>query len=207
MILKRISLSFLLFLAVAACKPQFLAPADLRAYISDEDNGLKKTIKLKDTQVTVLYRPTDLLVYQEIGDDTTNAAKIRELRTKYDQNLYFILSLSTASKESLHLTTGSQYSDLVQTLSFQMSEYVSMTTAANDTIPVADFILNRTYGMSNSTDLLFVFDKDKAKGKDWVQFNLNEFGLGMGNQRFRFNVKDLDEVPEIQFAGVLAVIM
>ncbi|HEY9006529.1 MAG TPA: hypothetical protein VIM75_10355, partial [Ohtaekwangia sp.] len=62
-----------------------------------------------------------------------------------------------------------------------------------------DFMLNRTYGMSNSTDLLFVFSKEKAKGKDWIQFNLNELGLGIGNQRFRFEMRDLENVPEVTF--------
>jgi hypothetical protein len=60
--------------------------------------------------------------------------------------------------------------------------------------------LNRTYGLSSTTDLLFVFNKKKAAGTDWVQFNLNEFGLGLGNQRFRFSTMDLEETPQINFS-------
>jgi hypothetical protein len=79
-----------------------------------------------------------------------------------------------------------------------MNDFVTLTTA-QDTIPVGDFMLNRTYGMSNSTDLLFVFSRDKAKDKDWVQFNLNEFGLGAGNQRFRFRTNDIADAPGVDF--------
>jgi hypothetical protein len=109
------------------------------------------------------------------------------------------MSLSSNDKEALHQIASDQYSDLVQTLSFRMSNYVTLTTSVNDTIPVGDFMLNRTYGMSNSTDLLFVFNREKTKDTDWVQFNLNEFGLGIGNQRFRFDMHTLENVPEVAF--------
>ncbi|HEY9047244.1 MAG TPA: hypothetical protein VIN08_15170, partial [Ohtaekwangia sp.] len=142
---------------------------------------------------------TDLWVYQEIGKHKATPEQIDTLRKKYSQYLYFILSLSANNKEALHQAASDQYGDLVQTLSFRMNNYVTLTTSVNDSIPVGDFMLNRTYGMSNSTDLLFVFSKEKAKGKDWIQFNLNEFGLGIGNQRFRFEMRDLEKIPEVTF--------
>jgi hypothetical protein len=108
-------------------------------------------------------------------------------------------SMVHITKEALHQTTLDEYGDLLNTLSFRMHEYVSMTTAKQDTIPVGDFMLNRTFGMSSSTDVLFVFDRAKAKDVDWVQFNLNEFGLGVGNQRFRFDVDDLENAPQVNF--------
>ena len=74
-----------------------------------------------------------------------------------------------------------------------------MATAAQDTIPVADFILNRTYGLASSTDLLVVFNNQKAQGKEWGQFNLNEFGVNTGSLRMRFRVTDLEECPFIDF--------
>ena len=176
-----------------------LPPEKLSAFVVDEEHGLKKSAALGNVNIEVTYRPVDLLVYQEIGKQVVDAKEIENLRKKYNQYIYFILSLSNDSKEALHQTGGSQYSELVQTLSFRMNDYVTLTTAASDTIPVGDFMLNRTYGMSSSTDLLFVFSKEKAIGQDWIQFNLNEFGLEVGNQRFRFSMKDIEEVPEVNF--------
>jgi hypothetical protein len=72
-----------------------------------------------------------------------------------------------------------------------------MTTSASDTIPVADFILNRTYGLSSSTDVLVIFNKEKTIDQQWVQFNLNEFGMNLGNSRMRFKVKDLEGCPKL----------
>jgi hypothetical protein len=185
-------------LSMIACKPSHLSPQALSAYIADEDHGLKKSAAIGKINIDVIYRPTDLWVHQELGNGVADPKKIAELRRKYGQYFYFILSLSHNNKEALHQTGGEQYSELVQTLSFHMSEYVTLTTA-HDTIPVADFMLNRTYGLNSSTDLLFVFNRKKTQDTDWVQFNLNEFGIGAGNQRFRFETKALVEAPGIAF--------
>lgn len=196
------SIFCLIALALFGCRPAYLSPQEVKAYSLDEDNGLLKSVAVDQTKINVLYRPTDLLVHQEIGDEKTDSITVKKLRQKYGQYLYFILSLSAGEHEALHQTSGAQYSDLVQTLSFRMPEYVTMTTSANDTIPVADFMLNRTYGMNSATDILFVFSSERVKDKEWIQFNLNEFGLRVGNQRFRFDMKDLQNVPEVSFGGV-----
>lgn len=179
----------------------FESVQELESFVRDESNGLSASVTSNGTQITVTYRPTDLWVQQELGDAVTDTARIRALRKKYNAYYYFILSLSRNDKEALHQVEGGmgQYSDLVQTLSFRMPAYTTLTTSSQDTIPVGDFMLNRTYGLSQSTDLLFVFSREKARDDAWVQFNLNEFGLSTGNQRFRFDREKLDEAPELRF--------
>jgi hypothetical protein len=195
----------LLYLIVAitflGCRKQeFSSPDELNKFIADPEHDLKQTNELNGYKVTVTFRPTDLLVYQEIGDQHPTAAAIDSARKKYNSYYYFILSLSHGNREALNPADGlTQYSELVQTLSFRMNDYVTMTTSQSDTIPVGDFMLNRTYGISSTTDILFVFNKEKAKGNEWVQFNLNELGIGLGNQRFRFKVEDLEQPLTLQF--------
>lgn len=194
---------WILFLSVAlaiGCKPKtFSTEKELIAYLQEEGNGLKKTNEVGDYKITVTYRPTDLLVLQEVGEKPTDEA-IEKAKSKYQNYYYFILSLSKSGKEALDQSQGfGQYSEMVQKLSFRVPEFVNMTTSANDTIPVADFILNRTYGLGNSTDILVVFNKEKAKGQEWVQFNLNEFGMNLGNNRIRFRVSDLQNCPRLLF--------
>jgi hypothetical protein len=160
---------------------------------------LKKTNEVGDYKVTVTYRPTDLLVKQEVGEKPTQEA-IAKANKKYQDYYYFILSLSKSGKEALDQSQGfGQYSEMVQKLSFRVPEFVNMTTSASDTILVADFILNRTYGLGSSTDILVVFNKEKAKGQTWVQFNLNEFGMNLGNSRMRFKVSELEDCPKLFF--------
>ena len=186
---------------VTSCKETVVSPEELNRYVADESNGLRKLVSVGPSTIEVTYRPTDLLVLQEVKNSSPSQQQIEVARTKYDKYLYFILSLSINDREALQQVGGSEYSELVQTFSFRMNNYVTLTTAVNDTIPVADFMLDRTFGMSSSTDILFVFNREKAKGKTWVQFNLNEFGLGTGNQRFRFDTNEINDVPAINFAA------
>lgn len=180
---------------------EFDSAKELNAYVLSPENNLTQVIEVGGYAVRVTYRPTDLLVHQETEGEHYDVSRVNVLRQKYDSYYYFIVSLSKGSKEALHhLQDGmGQYSDLVETLSFGMSPYVTLTTSGRDTIPVGDFMLNRTYGFSQSTDLLFVFSREKAVGKDWVELNLTEFGLGLGNQRFRFWREDVDNVPPLNF--------
>ncbi len=189
---------FFLIVLLIGCEPKtFSTEKELIAYIQDESNGLKVINDVGDYKVAVIYRPTDLLVKQEVGEKPAKEA-IEKARKKYQNYYYFILSLSKSGKEALDQSQGfGQYSEMVQRLSFRVPEFVNMTTSASDTIPVADFILNRTYGLSSSTDVLVVFNKEKAIDQKWVQFNLNEFGMGLGNSRMRFKVKDLEGCPKV----------
>lgn len=187
-------------LAGVACSSGPMTVAELEAYVKDQENGLTQAVESNGYSIRVTYRPTDLWVKQEIGEARfPDAQELAKLRSKYNAYYYFIVSLSRNDKEALHQLEGGmeQYSDLVQTLSFRMPQYTTLTTSASDTIPVGDFMLNRTYGLSRSTDLLFVFSREKAGDDAWVQFNLNEFGLGTGNQRFRFDREKLDQAPEL----------
>lgn len=196
--MSKVWLAFTL-LGFVSCKPEYLSPKELEAYVAEEDHGCTKSASIGETTIAVTYRPTDLLVFQETGEEQVDAKKLEELRQKYSRYYYFILSLSHNNKEALHQTGGEQYSELVETLSFRMANYVTLTTAASDTIPVGDSMLNRTFGMSASTDVLFVFSREKAKEQKWIQFNLNEFGMGVGNQRFRFSTEDLEGLPKVDF--------
>lgn len=197
----RYSPVMLVLIVLSACKPNYVEPDELTAYVLDEGNGVHKAVVINGVKVEVTYRPTDLWVSQEIGDTAPDLLEVSELRKKYDPYLYFVVSLSHDGREALHQVNRGVYGDLVQTMSFRMREYVTMTTNAQDTIPVGDFMLNRTYGMSTTTDLLFVFSREKVKDREWVQFNLNEFGLGVGNQRFRFRMEDLEGTPRIYKVG------
>jgi hypothetical protein len=200
--LRLIFLFISLSLIISGCQPKdFSSAVELQKYIQDESNGLKETKQVGDYKIELTYKPTDLLVDQETDGKAIDAEQLKGIVKKYDAYYYFILSLSRDKKEALHNAGGGmdQYSELVQILSFRMAEYVTMTTNTSDTIPLGDFILNRTYGLSTSTDLLLVFNKEKTSDKEWIQVNLNEFGLGVGNQRFRFRREVLDQAPRLVF--------
>jgi hypothetical protein len=67
---------------------------------------------------------------------------------------------------------------------------------------VGEFAPVRSHLPDQTSDIVIVFKKGKSKGQDWIQFNLNEFGLGVGDQQFKFRVEDLEQVPRLKFAIV-----
>lgn len=191
--------------AMAGCRPEYLNKEELVDYINDPDNGAYQVQNRGGVEVAVSYKPTDLLILQENGWKQEIAQeKYETLKQKYEGQYYFTLRLSQNSKEVVNVNTAGPagFSALVETLSFRMGEFTHLTTKT-DTVAVADYIFSRTYGMSNSNDLLFVFSKDEAKNNEWVQLNLKEFGLGLGNLTFRFKTKDLVQIPKIEFKEVI----
>ncbi|TRX51859.1 hypothetical protein FNH22_23175 [Fulvivirga sp. M361] len=191
----------LFWLVMACTTPAYLDKEALQNYVQDVDHGVSITKEWNDVKISVINRPTGLLLAQELdAGKEISYESLQKLQEKYGHHYYFVIGFSRGNKELLY-NTGASYdafSQQLQTLAFRMPDYLTMTTSTADTIPVADFAFPRTYGMGGSTQLMVVFDKNKAKGKKWVQVNLNEFGFGLGNQRFRFNVKDLEKVPELK---------
>jgi len=191
----------LLFLA-ACSGPTHLSEKELGQYVLDPSNGLIQKKEASGLEIQVYYKPTGLLVAQEL-DNQKDSIAYRDLYEKYGQYAYFILDLSSNDKNALY-QSGSydRFSENLQTLAFRMDQYTNLTTSALDTIPVADFIYPRMYGMSSSATVMFVFSNEKLFTSDWVSFNLSEFGMGSGNQQFRFDVSDLKAAPKLSMEQV-----
>jgi hypothetical protein len=189
----------IVFIFLFGCNKEKISYAELTSFVSKKENGLSRSEKIGKGYVSVIYRPTDLLVHQELDGLVADKSVIDSLRKKYSSHYYFILSLSVDNKEVLDQVNGGYYGDIVQTMSFRMPQHVMLTTASQDTIPVADFMLDRTFNLGKTTDLIFAFSKRNTIQTDWVQFNLDEFGLGFGNSQFRFFTKDLEGTPSLNF--------
>lgn len=193
-------LTFMTILSSLACTPEYLDKQALNDYLLEESNGLSKEKSQGDLKLKVTYRPTDLLIEQELGKNYEEK-EISTLRKKYEPYAYFMVKMESGGQDALYSSSAGQgdFSAKLQTLSFRMGDYVNLTTSAQDTIPVADYAFPRTFGIAKSTNLMFVFNREKMKDQDWVSFNLNEFGLKAGDQRFRFKLSDLNKVPKLKF--------
>ena len=199
--MSRITSIFAIIIALVACQPTHLSEQELYTYILDEDNGLISTKNLSPYKVAVSYKPIDLIINQYAEDGILSEDEYTAYKESFDDYYYFILSLSRDSKSALYnMQEGyGAFSEMLQTLAFKMDQHVELTTSELDTIPVADFIYPRMYGASQSTDLLFVFNREEISKDAWIQFSLDEFGLGIGNQKFRFNTEDLNNTPNLHF--------
>lgn len=177
-------------------------PNDLNEYILDKKNGLHKEQVIGPVKVSVTYRPTDLMINQSQSNQPSKI-EVDSLRVHYNHYEYFILTFSADNKEietySMHKNT---FRKLVETLAFEMNEHVKIITDNKDTLYIADYIYQRTYGAGKESNLLVAFDAERLRQSNHFIFEISEFGLGLGNQIFNFETNRLKETPRINLEPV-----
>jgi predicted GIY-YIG superfamily endonuclease len=199
--LKNSLLSLLLLLIISSCAKTFDTQEEMNNYIQDEDNGYNYKKTVAGVDYVLQYRPTDLLVKQEL-EDKTDAVQIENLRNKYSKYMYFNLSMSKNNQELLNgvARDKAKFGQMVNELAFGMEEKVHLYTPKKDTLALADFIYPRMYGMSNSTSIMIVYPRDpKYMTQDYLNFVIEDLGLDTGDIKFKLNTKALQKEPQLQF--------
>ena len=190
-------------ICLSACSaPTFDTREELNDYITREDSEYLVSKVVNGVDFNMLYRPTDLLVSQELGENYT-AIAVDSLRAKYGDYLYFNLSMAKNNQELLNglAADRNRFGAMVNTLAFGMGEKLNLITASRDTIALADYIYPRMYGMSRSTTMMLVYPKDevlKAMG-DYFILTLEDLGFGTGEVQFKFSKKIIENQPQINF--------
>jgi hypothetical protein len=195
--------SLLLFLIVlVSCGSKtFDTSEQIATYIDDEENGYKYSKTINNVEYSLTYKPTDLIVKQELGDKF-DAKKVKELRENYNKYMYFNLTMSMNNKELLTSLASdkTRFGQMVNDLAFGMEEKVHLYSKQKDTLEMADFIYPRMYGMTNDTSLLIVYPRDKKYLKDdYLNFTIEDIGLNTGEVKFKIDTKQLLEEPKLSF--------
>ena len=189
------------------CRPKtFKTETALLDYIKEESNGYIQHKNVNGVDFTLLYKPTDLLVKQELGDNLSQSevevSRIKELRNNYNKYLYFNLSMSQNNQELLSTApkNRNEFGAMVNQLAFGMGDKVHLFTQSKDTLELADFIYPRMYGMSRATTILFVYPREDAKLKeDYLNFTIEDLGLYTGEVKFKIETTKLNNEPKLSF--------
>lgn len=199
--IKNSLLLLILLLIVSSCTKTFETPEEMNDYIKDEDNGYNYTKTVMGVDYALQYRPTDLLVKQELGEKY-NDTVVKQLREKYNKYLYFNLSMSKNNQELLNgvARDKAKFGQMVNELAFGMEEKVHLYTPEKDTLTIADYIYPRMYGMSNSTSIMIVYPRDaKFMSQDYLNFVIEDLGLDTGDIKFKLDTKALKNEPQLKF--------
>ncbi len=194
-------LLLLLIVFISSCNKSFDTQEEMNNYIQDEDNGYHYKKTVSDVDYVLQYRPTDLLVKQELGDHN-NPSQIDKLRKQYSKYMYFNLSMSKNNQELLNgvAQDKAKFGQMVNELAFGMEEKLHVYTPTKDTLALADFIYPRMYGMSNSTSIMIVYPRDeKYLKQDYINFVIEDLGLETGDVKFKLNTKALINEPQLAF--------
>lgn len=182
----------LLFIIFVSCKKESTSSEkELFEIIKDEDNGFSQSKIINGVTINSVGLQTALILTQEISNDSSNKSfNEKKIREKYKKNIYFILSYSKENKELLSNIRESRekFNSIQNTLTFEMFNKVSLTNQNKDTLRLIDYNFPRTYGMSKSTNLIFVFERNKILEKsDELFLNIKDIGIGIGDISFKYN--------------------
>lgn len=200
--MKRRGISLLILIVViSSCNQKtFNNETTLLDYIKDQKNGYTQHKTINGVDYTLMYRPTDMLVNQELGGKNTRE-EVAELRDKYSKYMYFNLSMSKNNQELLSVAPNNrnEFGAMVNQLAFGMNEKVHMYTQSKDTLEMADYIYPRMYGMSRATTMMFVYPREEALKEDYVNFTVEDLGLYTGEVKFKITTETLKNEPRLSF--------
>lgn len=174
---------------VSNCR-NHITQQELISYLNDPDNGLKQEFLNQGIKVSVTYRPSDLIVQQNVGKEASS-----EEKNEYSRYNYFILSMSANDKDILYKNSESrtQFSETLNRLNFTLPEYIYGIGEGKDTVYLADFYVPNFYGMGGVTQIMLAFPNEKKY--EYFEVRLKEIGLRIGEKRFLFKKKDIDNIP------------
>jgi hypothetical protein len=190
-----------LLLLLSSCAKTFDTQQELLSYVTDEDHGYQYKKTVNGVDYVLQYRPTDLLVKQELGDKFSEV-QIETLRKKYNKYLYFNLSMSKNNQELLNgvARDKAKFGQMVNDLAFGMEEKVHVYTPEKDTLEMADFIYPRMYGMSKSTSIMIVYPREnKYLKNEYLNFVIEDLGLETGDIKFKIETQPLQKEPQLRF--------
>jgi len=172
---------------------------ELLEFIKDESNGYVQHKSVNGVDFTLMYRPTDLLVKQELGD-SINKDKIEQLRDTYSKYMYINLSMSKNNQELLSTApkNRNEFGAMVNQLAFGMNKKVHLYTQNKDTLEMANFIYPRMYGMGRATTIMFVYPREKLK-EGILNFTIEDLGLYTGEVKFKIDSENIKNEPQLSF--------
>ncbi len=200
--LKGIILLISVTLYVSCNTSTFNTKNELMAFLQEDANGYVQHKTINGVDYSLMYRPTDLLVQQELNDSSTET-EIKALRTRYSKYLYFNLSMSQNNKELLSVApkNRTEFGVMVNQLAFGMGKKVHLFThTTKDTLDLIDFIYPRMYGMGKATTIMFVYPRDeKQLDEDYLSFTIEDLGLYTGEVKFKIPTDKLKNEPKLSF--------
>lgn len=188
-------------LLTAACSASAADPAQYRAYLADPAHGLTHTQTVNSVTVTCTYRPTDLLVAQEVeaAANTVSAPQLDSLRRSYAGKTYCVLALAKDSVaiENQFATNATAFAHTLAYLNTGIAADVFLVTSPRDSVPALASMYPRQYGTTGRSTVLLIFDTHKMRPQQGFHLTFRGTAFGLGTLRFPFTAASLAAVPAL----------
>jgi hypothetical protein len=188
-------------LLVTGCKTP-LPPAAYRAYLADPAHGLTQTIEAGGATITCVYRPTELLVLQDLAGQPAPPPATRDsLARAYAGKTYCTLTFSHNGQEleNQFISQPLLRQRVVDYLQKGITADVFLATAPGDSVPAAASFYVQQYGISGHSTVVLVFTTPRLRLAQGFHLTLRGQTQGLGDHRFFFTSHDLGALPPLRF--------
>lgn len=178
-----------------SCKNE-VTLTELEKYILNSDHGTKRSYEEGRFKAEIVYRPTDLIIKQELNG---HGGEREEIEKNYSKYYYFVINLKNNDGDLLNNTKDrAAFSRMNEQFSFNLGEYIFAINEFKDTCKPADYAFPRLYEISKATAVIVAFDKAKLKSD---QFKIYVKGVPFTSEiiEFEFNQKDFAKIPSLKF--------
>lgn len=183
---------------MCACNTGTVTKKELIDYINRPKNGLVKTYNKAGLSIKVNYKPSELLVLQEL-EATTNYDKstLEKLEGKYNRYYYFNIAMAVNNNDLMNQSS----TEALKLLAFSMEKNVQLITSNNDTILPTDYIAPNMYGITKNTSFLFAFDNKKIieRNPEHLTVSIRDALANKQELKFEFKNNDLTTIPTLRF--------
>lgn len=184
---------------LGGCIPAPLPLTEYQAYLADPAHGLTHTVKDHGTTLTCAYRPTDLLVQQDLS--STGTASPDSVARAYDGKTYCTLTFSRNGSEIENQFVNDllAYQQVLTYLNTGISADAFLATTPRDSVPAVASMYVRQYGTTGHSTVLLVFDTHQLALQHGFFLTLRGQRLGLGTLRFSFTGDALAALPAVKF--------
>jgi hypothetical protein len=171
------------------------------AYLADPAHGLTHTVEVNGATVTCTYRPTDLLVQQDITNVPAATPATRDsIARAYVGKTYCALTLSHTGQEleSQFVNDPTTYQQVLTYLNTGLAADAFLVTTPHDSVAAAASMYVRQYGTTGHSTVLLVFDTHQFTPQHGFHLTLRGQYLGLGTLHFPFAAADLAALPPLQ---------
>lgn len=179
-----------IIVSLISCKAKLRTKADVDLYIHTAGNGLMKSSKMGTVNTTITYLPMQSAKFY------SQKHKISIVPASIPVYC-FVLSFSAGEKELFGSLSREDYSAIVQTFAFRMSDYIRATPDAGKPVKPLSCYYQPTYGAARSNDLVVTFDGKSFSDANDIRIKVNDFGIYTGDLNFDFKVNDIKQLHEL----------
>lgn len=202
-------IGFLFLICLFSCKKQVLDYKEYMKFLANKESGLVKEIATGGIKLKVKYLPLDYLVYNQVKSSDSLASKEERenIKKTYENSLTFMLTLGPDTNESFSITrvgvtNYQEFAERIETMSFNMSEYISLKIKDKEYKPDLTQ-MESINSLEQSKNIIVVFKAIDEVGKkittDDLVFIYNDELFLTGINKFKFKKNDILDLPELKY--------